>query len=84
VTWAEAEKDCNNKGGHLASIHSAAENAFIHGLWNASGTGSLSYLWIGGSDAAFEVGFTIYLQTVHTHTCIQTLQIQGFPSLEQL
>jgi hypothetical protein len=51
VNWTEAEKDCNNKGGHLASIHSAAENSFIHKLESGEP------LWIGGTDAAVEVGF---------------------------
>ena len=55
VTWAAAEKDCNNKGGHLASIHSADENSFIHSLYSSN------WLWIGGTDAAVEVGFTIYI-----------------------
>jgi hypothetical protein len=48
--WTEAEKDCNNKGGHLASIHSAAEHNFIHSLAPSN------LLWIGGTDAAVEVG----------------------------
>jgi len=53
ASWADAEKDCNNKGGHLASIHSADESSFIHSLAPSYG------LWIGGTDAAVEVGFTI-------------------------
>jgi hypothetical protein len=53
ATWADAEKDCINKGGHLASIHSADENSFIHSLAPSN------ILWIGGTDAAVEVGFTI-------------------------
>jgi hypothetical protein len=53
TTWAAAEKDCNDKGGHLASIHSADENNFIHSLF------SYDWLWIGGTDNAVEVGFTI-------------------------
>jgi hypothetical protein len=53
ATWADAEKDCINKGGHLASIHSADENSFIHSLAPSD------RLWIGGTDAAVEVGFTI-------------------------
>jgi hypothetical protein len=55
ATWADAEKDCNNKGGHLASIHSAAESNFIHSITISRD------LWIGGTDAAVEVGFTIYI-----------------------
>jgi hypothetical protein len=57
VNWTEAEKDCKNKGAHLASIHSAAENTFLYSLWSGSG----SYLCMGGTDAAVEVGFAIYL-----------------------
>ncbi len=69
-TWEDAEKDCISKGGHLASIHSSAEQLFI---------GYITYLdevWIGGTDAAFEVGFTIYV-----HIC--TSSIQGSLSLAQ-
>jgi neurocan core protein len=58
ATWTDAEKDCNYKGGHLASIHSADENSFIHSLYPRN------YLWIGGTDAAVEVGFTILVHTL--------------------
>jgi neurocan core protein len=54
ATWAAAEKDCNDKGGHLASIHSADENRFIGNLYSGSNS-----VWIGGTDVAVEVGFTI-------------------------
>ncbi len=60
VTWESAEKDCSNKGGNLASIHSASENYFIFNLWSASGNG---YMWIGGTDAEVEVCFKIYVHT---------------------
>ena len=53
ATWADAEKDCVNKGGHLASIHSADENSFIRSLYPSN------WLWIGGTDVDVEVGFTI-------------------------
>jgi hypothetical protein len=53
ASWADAEKDCNYKGGHLASIHSAAESSFITSLYTRS------YHWIGGTDAAVEVGFPV-------------------------
>jgi hypothetical protein len=53
-TWTDAEKDCVNKGGHLASIHSADENRFIGNLYSGSNS-----VWIGGTDVAVEVGFTI-------------------------
>ncbi|MFN9939777.1 MAG: C-type lectin domain-containing protein, partial [bacterium] len=54
VNWTEGEKDCKNKGGHLASIHSAAENNFVSNLPPSKS------LWIGGTDAAVEVGFLAY------------------------
>jgi hypothetical protein len=55
-TWADAEKDCYNKGGHLPSVHSADENTFIRNLVPPT-----SWLWIGGTDEAVEVGCTIYI-----------------------
>ncbi len=58
VNWTEGEKDCTSKGGHLASIHSAAENNFVSSLAPSNS------LWIGGTDAAVEVGFTIWLHTL--------------------
>ncbi len=57
--WADAEMDCNKKGGHLASIHSFAENNFIRGI--APG----HYFWIGGSDTTVEVRFSIYVLYIH-------------------
>jgi hypothetical protein len=51
ATWADAETDCNRKGGHLASVHSFDENTFIYSLQS-----SLTTLWIGATDAAVEVG----------------------------
>lgn len=32
-TWEDAEKDCREHSGHLASIHSVAEQNFIRGGW---------------------------------------------------
>ncbi len=51
ATWADAENDCNRKGGHLASVHSADENTFIFNL-----PSSPTNLYIGATDAAVEVG----------------------------
>ena len=48
--WDSAEADCVRLGGHLASVHSDAENAFIDQL-----TG-LPYTWLGASDTKLEVG----------------------------
>jgi hypothetical protein len=58
LSWPDAENDCNSKRGHLASVHSAAEDTFIRSLDSTDG------LWIGGSDASVEVGFTIYVHTL--------------------
>jgi len=54
MDWADAEKNCKSKGGHLASVHSAAENTFIHNL----NPNHAPYL--GGTDAAVEVGTHIH------------------------
>ena len=68
MTWANAEKDCNSRGGHLASVHSADENNLIKSLWSGSGP---SYVWIGGTDAAIEVGFTVqYMCILYKNTQI--------------
>ena len=48
-TWEEAEIDCIIKGGHLASIHSAAERSFVNSLAPSN------HLWLGGTDAVVEV-----------------------------
>jgi len=51
LTWFEAEKNCIGVGGHLASIHSQAEQTFIY-----SNTGlSISFVWLGATDAVKEV-----------------------------
>ena len=54
MDWADAEKNCKSKGGHLASVHSAAENTFIHNL-NPNHSP-----YLGGTDAAVEVGTHIH------------------------
>ena len=61
ANWADAEKDCNIKGGHLASIHSDEENALIQGLPQGN------LIWIGGSDSAVEVGFTTFYISIHLY-----------------
>merc|ERR1719347_480411 len=44
-TWKDAEDDCStNHLGHLASVHSEAENNFISNLWSADG------VWLGATD----------------------------------
>ncbi|XP_077440404.1 neurocan core protein [Vanacampus margaritifer] len=49
-TWEDAEKDCREHSGHLASIHSAAEQNFIGGI-------SHDNTWIGLNDRTVEDDF---------------------------
>ncbi|XP_056894357.1 neurocan core protein isoform X2 [Takifugu flavidus] len=49
-TWEDAEKDCREHNGHLASIHSPAEQNFIRGL-------SHDNTWIGLNDRTVEDDF---------------------------
>uniref|UniRef100_A0A3Q2DSS2 Neurocan core protein n=1 Tax=Cyprinodon variegatus TaxID=28743 RepID=A0A3Q2DSS2_CYPVA len=48
-TWEDAEKDCREHSGHLASIHSAAEQNFIRGCHDNT--------WIGLNDRTVEDDF---------------------------
>jgi hypothetical protein len=53
LSWSEAEARCTVWGGHLASVESSEEDAFI-GAWpGLMGVAFLdgSGLWLGGSDA---------------------------------
>uniref|UniRef100_A0A9J2PE84 C-type lectin domain-containing protein n=1 Tax=Ascaris lumbricoides TaxID=6252 RepID=A0A9J2PE84_ASCLU len=69
-TWQDAESVCVGMGGHLASIHSAAENAFIIGLsgirsfYGAPANTLLANTWIGlkgyGSSAWHWVDGTVF------------------------
>jgi len=49
ATWADAKTICENAGGYLAVITTAAENNFIH-----TNRGLNAYTWIGLSDEATE------------------------------
>uniref|UniRef100_UPI0037E9198A neurocan core protein-like n=1 Tax=Semicossyphus pulcher TaxID=241346 RepID=UPI0037E9198A len=49
-TWEDAEKDCREHSGHLAGIHSLAEQNFIRGL-------SHDNTWIGLNDRTVEDDF---------------------------
>ncbi|XP_034532681.1 neurocan core protein-like [Notolabrus celidotus] len=49
-TWEDAEKDCREHSGHLASIHSLGEQNFIKGL-------SHDNTWIGLNDRTVEDDF---------------------------
>ncbi|XP_062849618.1 galactose-specific lectin nattectin-like [Trichomycterus rosablanca] len=53
ATWAAAEQNCVNTGGHLASVHSNEEHSFIQGLV-LSTTKSNTQTLLGASDAAQE------------------------------
>ncbi|XP_076009395.1 neurocan core protein [Genypterus blacodes] len=49
-TWEDAEKDCREHSGHLASVHSVAEQDFIRGI-------SHDNTWIGLNDRTVEDDF---------------------------
>ncbi|KAM9832674.1 neurocan core protein [Neosynchiropus ocellatus] len=49
-TWEDAEKDCREHSGHLASVHSFAEQNFIRGLGHDN-------TWIGLNDRTVEDDF---------------------------
>jgi hypothetical protein len=51
LSWTNAEKDCINRGAHLTSIHSQAEQHFVFGI-------STIPTWLGASDIISEVCFS--------------------------
>jgi hypothetical protein len=59
VTWPVAEQRCVDAGGHLASVESFQENAFLAG-WPAElglAPGSGVGIWLGGTDAVVDGNF---------------------------
>ncbi len=50
LIWVNAENDCIHRGGHLASIHSLAEQDFVVSI-------STNRTWLGASDIIAEVCF---------------------------
>ena len=48
ATWYEAEQICKNRGGHLATISSAEENAYVRSICEEE------LFWIGGTDSGSE------------------------------
>ncbi len=59
MSWANAESFCISKGGHLASVHSLAEETIINSLVPAS----TSITWLGATDRLSEVGNLIFILT---------------------
>jgi len=59
IDWRQAEEVCLSYGSHLASVHSGAEYDFI--LYLTSGLPAYTWIWLGGSDLAMEVGEKILL-----------------------
>ncbi|KAJ8270086.1 hypothetical protein GJAV_G00110180, partial [Gymnothorax javanicus] len=49
-TWEDAERDCRGHGGHLTSVHSAAEQDFLNGMSHENS-------WIGLNDRTVEEDF---------------------------
>lgn len=47
LTWTEAKVDCESKGGYLAVVTSAEEQAFIEEMISA---GTKDFYWLGGTD----------------------------------
>jgi C-type mannose receptor len=59
VSWPVAEQRCVDAGGHLASVESFEENAFLDG-WPAElglAAGSGVGIWLGGTDAVVDGNF---------------------------
>jgi hypothetical protein len=50
LIWPNAEYDCITRGGHLASIHSQAEQNFVLSI-------STNHTWLGASDNLLEVSY---------------------------
>ncbi len=48
LTWTDAKEECENKGGHLATITSKSEQKFISSLIEENG--EQKHYWLGGTD----------------------------------
>ncbi|KAG9356088.1 hypothetical protein JZ751_000932 [Albula glossodonta] len=53
TNWASAEKRCENMGGNLPSVHSAAEDQFLKNLFKSFSSKDTSF-WLGLSDCQKE------------------------------
>lgn len=69
-TWEDAEKDCREHNGHLASIHSPAEQNFIRGEQRCGNGHNLGT----GSSSAMETGPVLNSMQksvrLHTEQCV--------------
>ena len=61
VFWQQAEDNCGEDGGHLASVYSAAENAALY--YYAAQQSNAFPLWIGLK----KVGFPKCILCLHFH-----------------
>ncbi|XP_062537723.1 uncharacterized protein LOC134206060 isoform X2 [Armigeres subalbatus] len=58
LSWVEAERECNHRGGHLASIRSVADQKLVDQLLLKSpGYRDGNAYWIGASDRVLEGDF---------------------------
>ncbi|XP_041636063.1 ladderlectin-like [Cheilinus undulatus] len=53
MTWADAERNCQSRGGNLASVHSFSEQHAIQEMIKRQ-TQTYPLAWLGGSDAQQE------------------------------
>ena len=54
MSWEEAKSFCEQRGGHLVTITSSAENEFVASLF------SCESVWLGGNDVSIEGQFIWY------------------------
>lgn len=55
LSWDDAKAAAEARGGHLATLTSAAENAFVAGLVPDNGSGNERPFWLGGFQVAGSV-----------------------------
>lgn len=67
VTWSDANTAATGSGWHLATITSAAENAFVKSLLSTA-ENDRSHYWLGGTDATTEGTWTWVTGEAWVHT----------------
>ncbi|XP_030848437.1 C-type lectin lectoxin-Thr1 [Strongylocentrotus purpuratus] len=61
-TWSDANRECEDLGAHLVSLHSSAESEDVYNLWKSftdvsyADDGNRAY-WIGLNDREYEGSF---------------------------